>query len=107
MISDGDKSLFSVGKSNSVPKLSTLVKLDYETSPKYSVVVVAQDLTNQCHKSRALVMINVIDQNDNSPRFEKNEPTARTFKNARQVLILAFFLQYENDLFVALLYIRC
>ena len=97
MISDGDKSLFSVGETNSIPKLATRVKLDYETSPKYSVVVVAQDLANQCHKSRALVQINVIDQNDNRPTFEKNKYTAMISENAQsdafviKVLILAFF----------------
>ncbi|CAB3988505.1 protocadherin Fat 4-like [Paramuricea clavata] len=94
MISDGDKSLFSVGKSNSVPKLSTLVKLDYETSPKYSVVVVAQDLANQCHKSRALVKINVIGQND----------------NARKVLIIAFFFFNTKTTSLSLcgiIWVRC
>ena len=59
-ISYGDESVFSVQNSTSNPKLSTKVKLDYENTTQYSVVVVAQDLANECHKGRALVQINVV-----------------------------------------------
>ncbi len=82
-ISYGDESVFSVQNSTSNPKLSTKVKLDYENITQYSVVVVAQDLANECHKSRALVQINVVDLNDNYPTFKEDEYTARIPENTR------------------------
>jgi len=45
-------------------------------------VIVAQDLANQCHKSRAMVHVNVIDQNDNFPTFSKTEYNASIAENA-------------------------
>ena len=81
-ISAGDKSAFSIEKSN--PKLSTKRKLDYEVTPEYNIVIVAQDLANQCHKSQARVHVNVIDQNDNFPTFPKSEYTASIAENAQQ-----------------------
>ena len=57
--------------------------LDYETAKKHTVVVVATDTLNRCHKSRALVIVNVIDINDNSPKFDKNSYTASVPENSR------------------------
>ena len=79
-ISAGNKSVFSIEKSN--PKLSTKRKLDYEVATEYNIVIVAQDLADRCHKSRAMVHVNVIDQNDNFPTFLKKEYTASIAKNA-------------------------
>lgn len=84
-ITDGDKSLFSVTKTpNAGPKLSTLVALDYETSKQHSVVVIAKDVANECHKSRAVIQIDVLDANDNSPEFGSDEYTASIAENAQK-----------------------
>ena len=84
-INDGDKTVFEVEKSpNADPKLSTRVKLDYETTQQYSVVVIGKDVDNECHKSRALIQIDVIDVNDNSPKFGQNEYTASIPENAQK-----------------------
>ena len=94
--------MFSIEKSGSLnPKLSTKVKLDYEVTTQYSVVVVAQDIANQCHKSRALVQINVVDLNDNYPTFSKDEYTARIPENAQSgtlaiKVLLTFLLRTKT-----------
>ena len=83
-ISAGDKSVFDISDSSPYPKLSTKRKLDYEVTQEYSIVIEAVDLANQCHKSRAMVQVNVIDQNDNAPTFSKAEYTANIAENAQK-----------------------
>jgi hypothetical protein len=83
-ISAGDKSAFSITKSGTHPRLSTRGKLDYETTPQYSIVVEGQDKANKCHKSRAMVQVNVIDVNDNFPTFKTKGYTARVPENAQR-----------------------
>ena len=59
------------------PRLRTTKSLDRELVPKYSLVVVAQSLSNKCHKSRTNVIVMVTDENDNDPKFTENPYRAR------------------------------
>jgi hypothetical protein len=55
-------------------------------------VVVAQDLANPCHKSQAIIQINVIDLNDNYPTFQKKEYTAGIRQDAQKgALVIKVF----------------
>ena len=55
-------------------------------------MVEAVDLANQCHKSRAMVQVNVIDKNDNRPTFPETEYTANIAENAQKgVLVIKVF----------------
>ncbi|XP_028398110.1 fat-like cadherin-related tumor suppressor homolog [Dendronephthya gigantea] len=80
-ISDGDKLAFSIKGSS--PEISTKIRLDYETTQQYRLVIVADDVNDVCHKSRALVDINVIDVNDNAPTFARSQYTASIDENAQ------------------------
>ncbi len=113
-ISYGDESVFSVQNSTSNPKLSTKVKLDYENTTQYSVVVVAQDLANECHKGRALVQINIVDLNDNYPTFNEDKYTARIPEDApsgtlvtKVLLTLELFCPVRKQFPVTELYFGC
>ena len=105
-ISAGDNSTFRIAKSNTHPKLVKKRKLDHAITSHYSVVVIAQDLANQCRKSRAIVQINVIDPSDIYPIFKKKEYTASIPRNAKKgafvikVFSYNFFYQHENDFFM-------
>ncbi|KAM6933327.1 protocadherin Fat 4-like [Xenentodon cancila] len=49
--------------------LSTTASLDRETIPVFNLTVEAVELDNPFHKDRTNVIINVLDRNDNAPRF--------------------------------------
>ncbi|XP_061576557.1 protocadherin Fat 4 [Cololabis saira] len=49
--------------------LSTAASLDRETIPVFNLTVEAVEPDNPLHKDRANVIVNVLDRNDNAPRF--------------------------------------
>ncbi len=90
------------------------MKLDYENTTQYSVVVVAQDLANECHKGRALVQINIVDLNDNYPTFNEDKYTARIPEDApsgtlvtKVLLTLELFCPVRKQFPVTELYFGC
>lgn len=46
--------------------------LDRESIPRYSLVIVAQDVNLRCHKGRTELVVDVGDVNDNGPKFGRN-----------------------------------
>ena len=66
-----------------MPKIVTVKQLDRETTSAYNLVVVAQNNKNKCHKSRTLVVVNVVDENDNAPEFTENPYQATIKENAQ------------------------
>ena len=84
-ISAGGDNYFAVRNgSNGAPIVSTTRKLDYEKNKQFSVVIEATDEKNICHKSRAVLLINVLDVNDNAPIFEKAKYQARVSEKAQK-----------------------
>jgi hypothetical protein len=57
---------------SSVPRLYTTKQLDREKTTKYSLVIIAENEKNKCHKSRTNVIVTVKDRNDNNPKFGKD-----------------------------------
>jgi hypothetical protein len=57
---------------SSLPRLYTTKQLDREKTAKYSLVIVAENEENKCHKSRTNVIVTVKDKNDNKPKFRKD-----------------------------------
>lgn len=55
--------------------VSTLLYLDRETTPMYTLKLRAIDNGSPSHTSTALLQINIIDFNDNSPTFCENIKT--------------------------------
>ena len=53
-------------------EVRTRVQLDRETTARYTLVIIAQDVNLRCHKGRTELNVNVGDINDNSPTFNKN-----------------------------------
>ncbi|KAK2912890.1 hypothetical protein Q8A73_007003 [Channa argus] len=51
--------------------LSTTASLDRENISEYSLTVEAAELDNPIHKTKATVIILVLDRNDNAPRFSQ------------------------------------
>ncbi|XP_024861742.1 protocadherin Fat 4 isoform X2 [Kryptolebias marmoratus] len=66
-IIEGNNESFTLDPENGL--LSTTVSLDRESVPVFSLIVEAAELDNPLHKSRATVIIDVLDKNDNAPHF--------------------------------------
>ena len=97
-ITDGnqDKS-FELRTTNNVADIWTTKELDRETVSQYNLVVVAQDAANKCHKSRTLVVVNVEDENDNSPRFTENLYKADIKENAQSGTVVKTVRATDKD----------
>lgn len=73
VINDGDPyDQFKVNTTDG--RLIVMAKLDRETIPRYDIEIVASDLAEVGSRKSAstIVSINVLDENDNAPIFEKN-----------------------------------
>ena len=49
-----------------------MTSLDHELTSSYNLVLVAQDVNQECLKGRTIVRINVKDVNDNRPVFRQD-----------------------------------
>ena len=60
--------------------------------------MIAKDLANKCHKSRAVIQIDVLDANDNAPKFGKNEYMATIAENAQKgALVEKVMVSHQNE----------
>ena len=53
-------------------EVRTTTQLNRESTSKYTLVIIAQDINLQCHKGRTELIVDVGDTNDNSPKFDRN-----------------------------------
>ena len=79
------------------PSIYTTKRLDRETTAKYSLVIVAVNEANKCHKSRTNVIINVKDENDNAPKFTKDSYEATVYENTQLGAIITRVLATDPD----------
>lgn len=80
-----------------VPRLSTTKSLNREKIAKYSLVIVAENDANNCHKSRANVIVSMGDKNDNSPLFSQKPYRASILENTRIGTIFKTVLATDED----------
>ena len=67
--------------------------------------MIAKDLANECHKSRAVIQIDVLDANDNAPEFGKNEYTATISENAQKgALVEKVMVLHQNESVLEVVY---
>ncbi len=82
---------------SSTPNIYTTKQLDRERTSKYSLVVVAINEANKCHKSRTNVIVTVGDENDNAPVFTKNPYRETISENTRVQTVVKTVLATDKD----------
>lgn len=76
----------------------TLVgKLDYETTPFYSLKIIAEDSGIVPLSSTCVLSITVLDENDNSPSFPKSTLTVDVLENMRVGELVASVTATDSD----------
>ncbi|KAA0709829.1 Protocadherin Fat 4 [Triplophysa tibetana] len=76
----------------------TLVgKLDYETTPFYSLKIIAEDSGIMPLSSTCVLSITVLDENDNSPSFPKSTLTVDVLENMRVGELVASVSATDSD----------
>ena len=79
------------------PKTEKSVKFDRETKDTYQFTLIASDEGQPPQTSEEQFTLNILDQNDNSPKFEKSERTFRIHET-RTVGKLATILAEDADI---------
>ena len=80
-----------------VPTLYTTKTLDRERIATYSLVIVAENVANRCHKSRTKVVVDVEDKNDNNPKFTEDIYQANVLENTPVNTIVKTVLATDAD----------
>nr|XP_021336971.1 protocadherin Fat 4 [Danio rerio] len=76
----------------------TLVgKLDYETTPSYSLKIIAEDSGSVPLSSTCVLSISVLDDNDNSPSFPKSTLSVDVLENMRIGELVASVTATDSD----------
>lgn len=72
--------MFSLGPVDGL--LRVVGKLDRETTANYSLEVTAKDRGDPPRSSKQVILVNVLDENDNSPMFDPKQYSASIAENA-------------------------
>ncbi|KAK3739519.1 hypothetical protein QZH41_016191, partial [Actinostola sp. cb2023] len=78
-------------------QITTTGRLDRETTARYDLTVLAQDIDNACHKGRTVVIVNVKDINDNPPVFKQNKYYANVNENRPSGTSVAMVTATDKD----------
>ncbi|XP_071953449.1 cadherin-23-like [Antedon mediterranea] len=84
---------------STVVNLTLLQSIDYESRQSYSLQIIATDSTTETLSSEASIMINVINENDNTPTFD---PSITYFADLYESAEIGYFVikvnAIDNDL---------
>lgn len=77
--------------------LTLAQKLDRETQDKYALNISSQDQGTPQHVSSTLLTIQVIDVNDNAPKFERSLYHAEIAENTRKNTNIVRIMAQDED----------
>lgn len=69
-------------------ELTLLTNLDFEAIKKYTLMIEAQDLGVPSRSSNITVIINVLDVNDNEPKFMEQNYSVAVSLNIKHLIII-------------------
>lgn len=92
-IEDGnEKNVFGINGSSGL--ISKAARPDQETTGSYKLKVVAEDVSETCHKGLIVVKVIVLDKNDNKPEFTKPQYSVNVKENVsanHDLITVCFF----------------
>lgn len=95
-LAEGNEELqFSIDGSSG--QITLVGRLDYEMMSSYSVKIIAEDSGSVRLSSSCLLIINVLDENDNTPAFPKSTMTVDVLENMRIGELVASITATDAD----------
>ena len=94
-IVEGNPGCFTIDQDTG--RIRTAKRLDRETRDSYRLTVLGQNTENNCHKGRAVVVVNVVDINDNAPAFDSAQYSATVLEGKPSGTFVAMVTATDKD----------
>lgn len=92
-----DQDLFNLLQSGVVSLKQSLATNDYERKNKYELYFVARELLSGLESDEIKLEVNVIDVNDNSPRFTQDLYLFNVTEHSPSGTVVGMVSAYDND----------